>query len=280
MHVLFSALPATGICQTHRATNSPSSHCTPQSALNLLPPFYRSVMFSWFRLSRRAEAGSIVIDGQGQSTGRLDALSASFVYQQFAALDRTENRCIIKYQSWGLDVHWNTVWCNLHLPKWLIAHGILPTADRLNRFHMAVDPLCHCGQSETLVHLFTSCPVASRVFTWYQSLVHRVLPSLPCPSASQLLVGYPATVKLLPVYPCLLGITCHYLWVAGNRSRFDSNPRDVWSHSGQRQILSSVHSMHSTPPLPQTPVLGVVAGKQCLSLHVERGHHCVPKELW
>ena len=32
-----------------------------QTALNLLPPFYRSVMTSWFGLPRRLENGSIVV---------------------------------------------------------------------------------------------------------------------------------------------------------------------------------------------------------------------------
>jgi hypothetical protein len=44
------------------------------------------------------------------------------------------------------------------------------TADRLTRFGMSVDPLCHCGQVETLIHLFVDCPVAKHMLRWYVSL--------------------------------------------------------------------------------------------------------------
>ena len=64
---------------------------------------------------------------------------------------------------------WPTVWSNLHLwrfirpvrdTNWLLAHGVLPTVDCLARFGLTVDPLCHCGQVESILHLFTACPLA------------------------------------------------------------------------------------------------------------------------
>ena len=123
---------------------------------------------------------------------------------------------------WQLN-DWPTVWSNFHLwrfirpvrdTNWLIAHGILPTADRLTRFGMTVDSSCHCGQPESLVHLFTQCPLAKRLIAWYQILVRRVLPTLPRPAPSQILVGYDKSVKIPPVFPCLLGIIPHRIWVA------------------------------------------------------------------
>ena len=135
-----------------------------------------------------------------------------------------------KYCSWGMDVEWNTVWGNLHLwrflrparnTNWLIAHGVLPTADGLRRFRMSVDSLCHCGQPEDLLHLFTQCNIAPRLVTWYQSLVRKVTSSCPDPTPSQILVGHRASAKIAPVFPCLLGIIRHQLWLARNRFRFD-----------------------------------------------------------
>ena len=134
-----------------------------KTALALLPPFYRSVMRVWFRLSRRQENGELVIVGSNNSFCPLRGLSVRFLYQQFSRLD-TPPRCVAKFSFWGLAVDWPTVWSNFHLwrfirpvkdTNWLIAHGILPTADRLTRFGMTVDSSCHCGQPESLVHLFT-----------------------------------------------------------------------------------------------------------------------------
>ena len=140
---------------------------------------------------------------------------------------------------------WKTVWLNLHLWRflrpvrdtaWLIAHAILPTADRLIRFGMSVNPSCHCGQAESLVHLFVDCPLASRVFAWYLSLVRRFAPTTGPLSTSQILCGYGPIVKLPPVLPCLLGIIRHRIWVARNSYRFDNLCMDYGS------TLSSVKS--------------------------------------
>jgi hypothetical protein len=217
----------------------------PQSAVDLLPPFYHSVMSSWFRLSRSLEDGKIVINGSGTSSCPLESLSAKFVYREFSRLDRKEHRCVAKYHCWGLTVDWRKVWLQLHLwrfirpvrdTSWLIAHGILPTADRLFRFGMAVDPSCHCGQAESLLHLFTQCPTAKRLLAWYQSLVRRIAPQAVRPTPSQVLVGYGSSVKLPPVFPCLLGVIRHQIWVARNGYRFEKIPVVY------RTVLSSIKS--------------------------------------
>ena len=204
-----------------------------QTALNLLPPFYRSVMTSWFGLPRRLEDGSIVVGAAASSSCPLASLTVRFSYRQLSRAARTEHRCVAKYRSWGITVDWPTVWSNLHLwrfiwpvrdTNWLLAHGVLPTVDRLARFGLTVDPLCHCGQVESILHLFTACPLARRLAGWYQSLVHRAVPALAFPTLSQLLVGYAPSVRIPPVYPCLLGLIRHRIWVARNAWRFDQSP--------------------------------------------------------
>ena len=89
---------------------------------------------------------------------------------------------------------------------------------------MTVDSSCHCGQPESLVHLFTQCPLAKRLIAWYQVLVRRVLPTLPHRKRSQILVGYDKSVKIPPVFSCFLGIIRHRIWVARNGYRFDQSP--------------------------------------------------------
>ena len=109
------------------------------------------------------ENGTIFVEGHRTSCP-LSSLTVQFVYRQLLRLHCPVHRCVERYRSWGLVVEWDTVWSNLHLwrfvrpvrdTNWLIAHGILPTADRLARFGMSVDTACHCGAVETLLHLFT-----------------------------------------------------------------------------------------------------------------------------
>ena len=203
-----------------------------QTAMNLLPPFFRSVMMAWFRLSRRLENGNIVVDGSG-SVVPLASLSVRFAYRQFSRLAREDHRCVAAFRSWGMPVEWSSVWSNLHLwrfvrpvrdTNWLIAHGVLPTADRLIRFGVRIHPSCHCGQAESLIHLLVECPVAKRLLAWYQSLVRSVVPRLARPTPSQILLGYDKSVKIPPVFPCLLGLIRHRLWIARNAFRFDGSP--------------------------------------------------------
>ncbi len=136
----------------------------PISALASLPPFYRSVLESWFSLSRSWDGEEIVITGPDLSSCQLSSLSARFAYHVFS-----------------FHVFSFHVWANLHLwrfirsvrdTSWFIAHGILPTADWLRRFGMNVSPVCHCGQVETLVHLFVNCFFAKQFFSWY-NMAHR-----------------------------------------------------------------------------------------------------------
>ena len=203
-----------------------------QTAMNLLPPFFQSVMLAWFRLSRRLKNGNIVVDGSS-SVVPLASLSVRFAYRQFSRLAREDHRCVAKFRSWGMPVEWSSVWSNLHLwrfvrpvwdTNWLIAHGVLPTADRLIRFGVRIHPSCHCGQAESLIHLLVECPVAKRLLAWYQSLVRSVVPCLAHPTLSQILLGYDKSVKIPPVFPCLLGLIRHRLWIARNAFRFDGSP--------------------------------------------------------
>ena len=202
----------------------------PKYAMDALPPFYRSVMTAWFALERKFVDNEYVICGPQKSVVTLEQLWASFVYDTLSHQHRKQHRCVEKYANWGLPVDWSNVWLSLLLwrfirpvrdTSWLIAHGILPTADRLLRFGVQVDPLCHCGRTESLVHLFTDCSFAIQLIDWYFSVYKRFRPQSQRPSKCDLLVGYGKNVKVPPVFPCLLGIIRHHIWLTRNKARFD-----------------------------------------------------------
>ena len=86
---------------------------------------------------------------------------------------------------------------------------------------MQVNPLCHCGRTEYLIHLLIECPFAIQLIDWYFSGHKRFRPQFQRPFKSDLLVGYGKNVKVPPVFPCLLGIIRHHIWLTRNKARFD-----------------------------------------------------------
>ena len=64
-----------------------------QSALELLPAFYRSVMESWLRLTRSVEDGEIVVSGPGVPSCSLCSITNRYIYRQLSHLDLTKHRC-------------------------------------------------------------------------------------------------------------------------------------------------------------------------------------------
>jgi len=214
----------------------------PKWALDALPPFYRSVMSSWFSLTRRLEDAEIVIAGPGSSHCTLHNLTANFVYRTLSAAQRTQHRSVGRYQSLGYQVEWQHVWGGLHLwrfirpvrdTSWLIAHKILPTADRLLRFGMQVNPLCHCGGTETLIHLFVECKFAAKVLAWFSSFGRQCLASFVPPTPKQILLGYDRDSGLPPAMLCLLGVVRHQIWKARNAARWDKVVPELQSTTSQ-----------------------------------------------
>ena len=139
----------------------------PAYLIKKLPPCYRGVLSAWVSLHGRNDQGAWVVPRPSGQLLPIEELTASTAYSLLRRSSAVEHRSVAKYTDWGITVQWQAVWASLHLWRfvrsvqdtaWLTFHGILPTADRLVRFGMRVDPLCFCGAQENLLHLFTSCP--------------------------------------------------------------------------------------------------------------------------
>lgn len=232
----------------------------PKYAMDALPHFYRSVMTAWFSLERRFQDGEYFIYRSHSHCAALSSLPANFVFRAVSSLQRTKHRCVEKYHQWGVKVDWPTVWRDLYLwrftrsirdTSWLIAHGVLPTADRLLGFGMNVDPLCDCGQNETLLHLFVTCPFAKHILTWYRSILQQYRPQLPPVTTGEILVGYASDVRLPPVFSCLLGVIRHSLWLSRNQVKFDHRQRkhhDVIQHiKSSLRFIIRIQQRHCLP---------------------------------
>ena len=139
----------------------------------------------------------------------------------------------LERQPLNIPVAWNTVWLSLRLWRfvrsvqdtaWLSFHGILPTADRLVRFGMKVNPACFCGETESLLHLFTLCPFVLDIFNWFKVQYHKYDPAATL-TAAQILFGLPSNVPI--VFTALLGVLRHHVWLARNKHRFEHVSPDL-----------------------------------------------------
>ena len=106
--------------------------------------------------------------------------------------------CVGKFLPSFGTLYWPSTWRKLFFfdmdwqvidLSWKVAHGVLYTADRLSSFAYAIPTACFCGHaSESLDHLFFSCPLAVSVLSWLSSLLFLSFfsilwsyPSTPCP---------------------------------------------------------------------------------------------------
>jgi len=98
--------------------------------------------------------------------------------------------------------------------SWLLAHGVVLTADRLRLSFRtsSVPPDCFCGASlETAGHLFFECSLAQSVLARVQSLLVLAVPSAPSLCLRHVLFGFDiAEFTVIPlVFSYLITLSKH-----------------------------------------------------------------------
>ncbi|CAB4041209.1 Hypothetical predicted protein, partial [Paramuricea clavata] len=166
-----------------------------------LPSFYADLIRAWLALRGKQDSGEWVIPRPSADPLPISELTASIGYTFLLCLRHVDHRSVAKFRDHSLSVQWPEVWASLRLwrfihavqdTSWLSFHGILPTADRLTRFGMHVDPPCFCVQPENLLHLFTSCHFALAVLDWFLIQFRKFNPSVTSIPASTILFGFPS----------------------------------------------------------------------------------------
>ena len=204
----------------------------PTYLIKKLPPFYRDILNSWVLLKGTQLNNSWFIPRLNANAVLLTDLTASVSYRLLTQRHRTEHRSVGKFRDLDLPVTWSQVWASLRLRRfvwsvqdtaWLLFHGILPTADRLVGFGMKVSPLCSCGEPETLLHLFTTCPFALEVFEWF-TIQLRKNHQVSALTTANILLGFESASGIPVVFTALLGILRHHVWLARNKYRFEQVP--------------------------------------------------------
>ena len=230
----------------------------PVYLIKKLAPFYRGILTAWIQLKGTQANGSWVILHPHADPISVVDLTAKVSYTLLTKATSTEHRCIAKLRDLNIPVTWNQAWSHLRLWRfvrsvqdtaWLTFHGILPTADRLVRFGMHVNPACFCGEPETLLHLSTSCPFASEVFQWFTIQLHKHHPTAAL-TTGQILFGFQSASDVPIVFTAVLGILRHHVWLAPNKHRFEQvlpdAPTTLKNARSTFRFLVQMHKRHCT----------------------------------
>ena len=199
------------------------------ATLRHLPSFYRSVLSAWYRVGgcRKQDGTMAVHPTHLASPIEMKDFTAAKAYQILTTKELPPPNCVTKF-PW---VNWSATWDSIHLCKyicstldtvWKIAHGVLPTADRLVRFGMDIPISCFCGHPETLDHLFFHCPLASRLWFWFSTMAHHYRTDFPRLTNTVIRFGFPRSAAVPKGFQILSHIIKHQLWNHRNRVRFDS----------------------------------------------------------
>ena len=144
-----------------------------------LPPFYQAVL----------SADTLVVASSSVRTP-VSAVSTKSTYSLLLEFHRREPACVVSFGRVFGPLYWPSTWAqlfwfSLDCPvidvSWKIAHGVLRTGQRLvSTFGMSHIPIaCFCNplSTESLEHLFFSCPLAQAVLSWLRPSCPAVLPS-------------------------------------------------------------------------------------------------------
>ena len=200
----------------------------PAYRIKCLPPFYASLVRTWVDLKGTRDGQQWIVPRPGLDPLPVEQISARFSYSLLSQYQHVEHRSVAKFHDLGIPVHWKEVWVSLCLWRfvrsvqdtaWLSFHGILPTADRLVRFGMNVNPLWFCGQPENLLHLFILCPFATEILNWFLVQFRKWKPA-GVHTDTEILFGFSTTSRVPLVFTALLGVLRHRIWLARNSHRF------------------------------------------------------------
>lgn len=198
---------------------------------DLLPAFYSSMLHVWGLLGGHGVFPNLLFSKSGVVTS-VDCLSVKLAYS--CLLSSAVPHCVSKFRLLHGDLYWSATWSHIHVMpfdrhvadfSWLLAHGVVLTANRLcSSFRMSsVPPGCFCGAPlETVAHLFFECPLAQSVLAWVQSLLVLAVPSAPSLCLRHVLFGFDtAEFTVIPrVFVYLINLAKHRIWLACNDFRF------------------------------------------------------------
>lgn len=157
---------------------------------------------------------------------------------------------------------WGAVW-KLNVPPkirvfwWRVLHNSLPSKHELHRRHVAHESYCEmCGDpSESLYHVFFTCPMARRFWREIKKLVGMSVPNLhPCSWTTDVLCREVCSPILAATIVC--GAWC--LWTGRNARR---HGRKTWEPGATARYISSLLEDLASLKTPPTPGVDIAVAR-------------------
>lgn len=104
---------------------------------DLLPAFYSSMLHVWGLLGGHGVFPNLLFSKSGVVTS-VDCLSVKLAYS--CLLSSAVPHCVSKFRLFHGDLYWSATWSHIHVMpfdrhvadfSWLLAHGVVLTANRL-----------------------------------------------------------------------------------------------------------------------------------------------------
>ena len=202
-----------------------------------LPTFFYHCFLAWIALGGSLSEGELVV-GTSLAGGPLlvSSMTSKTCYDLLLSRNPALPHCVGKFLPLFGAWEWSSTWCSLFfMPldrqvidlNWKLAHGVLYTAERLASFGYQLRLSCFCGHhTESLDHLFFSCPLAQSGLAWVQTLLSRACPSGPSLSLRHIRVGFSSDeLRVVPrVFAYLVNVCSYLVWIQRNDFRFHSIP--------------------------------------------------------
>ena len=199
---------------------------------DILPPFYCALLKAWRAIGGSGSASGLVVASSSGRPVPIDSVTCKLCYDLLLSMNPCVPHCVGKFRLSYPNLDWLSTWQSLSfLPldrqvidlNWKIAHGVLYTAERLVSFGYDYNLSCFCGfHTESLEHLFFSCPLAQSGIAWIQSILFRASPLAPTIEARHLLFGFSSDdFRCVPrVFAYLLNVCKFFIWLQRNDFRF------------------------------------------------------------
>ena len=200
--------------------------------LSFFPAFYESALNAWKLLGGAGCPYTVYNSNTPVSSMRVKD-SYAFLLTETGHTPH----CVVKWTPQFGSLYWESTWKQLSFStfnraaidlSWKVAHGVPFTLDRLRSFGFTNLKNCFCGSpSESLEHLFFSCPLAQSLLGWVSVLFYSAEPRCPSLLPRHMLFGFDSSeLSVIPkVFVLILVLLKWIIWLNRNDFHFcDKRP--------------------------------------------------------
>ena len=167
-----------------------------------------------------------------RSTKDVSEMTVKASYHSFLECSFNQPHCIEKWRPVYGPLYWEATWKQFYFSRflrsatdlsWKVAHNVVFTLDCLVRCGYSNLKNYYCGTAtESLEHLFYSCPLAQSVLGLVSLLFFTAVPDCPSLRPRHILFGFNADelARIPMIFPVILIIYKWSIWLAQNDFHF------------------------------------------------------------